>query len=262
MDFQVLHLICSILPFTAVAPVMRVIFAPMFPHRVTSWPRMIWVNGVGIPGLIFLPGLVDDTGQKIAESLSGDPSLIVGEALTVGGALVAQKSILSWQSRASAEVASVGEVVEAQPAKRRGLSDPEGEAELAERHDAVLRAWLAADMAGDERMLELVESASELSRTPGAPEYRRAVELLEDHWADDLDNRIGEATLGSASELSEAPGTPGHGTFGQGWYDVGDPHTPKMCVRPDHEHPTDDARRRCAITRDVAAYHRMRNEDG
>src|SRR5699024_2323234 len=75
-----------------------------------------------------------------------------------------------------------------------GLRDPEGEAELAERHDAGLKAWIASGSAGGERMIELVESASHWSQAPLSPEYRRAIELLEDHWENDLDNRIDEAT--------------------------------------------------------------------
>src|SRR5699024_11291330 len=102
-----------------------------------------------------------------------------------------------------------------------GLRDPEGEAELAERHDAVLKAWIASAAAGGERMIELVASASRWSQAPLSPEYRRAVELLEDHWENDLDNRINEAT-DTPPEVRTPGEDPGIGTFGADWHDIGD----------------------------------------
>src|SRR5699024_11133281 len=182
-----------------------------------------------LPVLVFLPGFAFASFVMVSGEFAGG-SEAVFETLSVLGLLSAQGTTLRVQERytdsAFARVESKPMMSGvALPAHRArlvgspGLRDPEGEAELAERHDAVLKAWIASGSAGGERMIELVESASHWSQAPLSPEYRRAIELLEDHWENDLDNRIDEAT-DPPPEVGTPGEDPGSGTLGADWYDI------------------------------------------
>src|SRR5699024_8569087 len=184
-----------------------------------------------LPVLVFLPGVAFDSFVMVGGGFDGG-SEAVFETLSVLGLVSVQGTTLRIQKRYTD---SAFAPVESEPMKSGvalpahrarligspGLRDPWGEAELAERHDAVLKAWIASGSAGGERMIELVESASHWSQAPLSPEYRRAIEMLEDHWENDLDNRINEITA-TPPEVRTPGEDPGIGTFGADWHDIGD----------------------------------------
>ena len=225
-EFQILTAFAEILPLTVAIPVFRVAFSQIArPRGVSSWCDLAFAVAL-MPVLVFLPGVAADSFVMVSGEFDGG-SEAVFETLSVLGLLSAQGTAFRVQKRytdsAFAPVESKPGM--ALPAHRArlvgspGLRDPEGEAELAERHDAVLKAWIASGSAGGERMIELVESASHWSQAPLSPEYRRAIELLEDHWENDLDNRIDEAT-DPPPEVGTPGEDPGIGTFGADWYDI------------------------------------------
>src|SRR5699024_3206862 len=183
-EFQILTAFAEILPLTVVIPVLRATFSQVArPRGVASWRDLAFAVAL-MPVLVFLPGVAADSFVMVSGEFDGG-SEAVFETLSVLGLLSAQGTVLRVQKRytdsAFAPVESKPGM--ALPAHRArlvgspGLRDPEGEAELAERHDAVLKAWIASGSAGGERMIELVESASHWSQAPLSPEYRRAIEL-------------------------------------------------------------------------------------
>ena len=229
-EFQILTAFAEILPLTVAIPVFRVAFSQIArPRGVSSWCDLAFAVAL-MPVLVFLPGVAADSFVMVSGEFDGG-SEAVFETLSVLGLLSAQGTAFRVQKR---HTDSAFAPVESKPMKSGvalpahrarligspGLRDPWCEAELAERHDAVLKAWIASGSAGGERMIELVEFASHWSQAPLSPEYRRAIEMLEDHWENDLDNRINEITA-TPPEIGTPGEDPGIGTFGADWYDIG-----------------------------------------
>ena len=218
-QFEILYLTSGLLPLTVAVPLLRTAIGTVR-QKIASRSDLA-MSVLLIPGVFFFPSLGEtffSAGLDTASEQIGASGMSVLEMLSVLGLATAQGKLIGIQKN------FLTPALGRPRTDRAMLTDPEGEAELAERHDAILRAWIDADMAGGDRMVQLVETASEWGDYPGTPEYRRAIEMLEEYWIDGLDNRINEAIASpkTAPRVRTYGDDPGIGTFGAGWYDTGD----------------------------------------
>lgn len=218
-QFEILYLASGLLPLTVAVPLLRTAIGTVR-QKIASRSALA-MSAFFIPLVFFFPSLGEtafSAGLVSASEQIGESGMSVLEMLSVLGLVSIEGRIIGIQKN------FLTSALGRPRTDRAMLTDPEGEAELAERHDAILRAWIDADMAGGDRMVQLVETASEWGDYPGTPEYRRAVEMLEEYWADDLGNRINEvaASPKTAPRVRAYGDDPGIGTFGAGWCDTGD----------------------------------------
>lgn len=231
-QFEILYLTSGLLPLAVAVPLLRTAIGTVR-QKIASRSALA-MSVLLIPGVFFFPSLGEtffSAGLDTASEQIGASGMSVLEMLSVLGLATAQGKLIgiqgnflnSAQGRPRTKRPMIS-VVGRRRVGRPMLTDPEGEVELASRHDAILRAWIAADMAGGERMVQLIETASEWADHPVTPEYRRAIEMLEEYWAEDLGNRINEvaASPKTAPRVRTYGNDPGIGTFGAGWYDTGD----------------------------------------
>lgn len=218
-QFEILYLTSGLLPLAVAVPLLRTAIGTVR-QKIASRSALA-MSVLLIPGVFFFPSLGEtffSAGLDTASEQVGASGMSVLEMLSALGLVSIEGRIIGIQKNFL--TSALGRPRTDRPM----LTDPEGEVELASRHDAILRAWIAADMAGGERMVQLIETASEWADHPVTPEYRRAIEMLEEYWAEDLGNRINEvaASPKTAPRVRTYGNDPGIGTFGAGWYDTGD----------------------------------------
>lgn len=164
--------------------------------------RNIALASLSLPALALAPGLVEWTFVVSAPDIVDGANVSVGALDVVGAFAVLGFNRSISRTQRSLLAPPINGTLKAEGARAGGrrvndmsaISTPPWLPKLedtAQRHDRVIKEWVAAGSPGGGEFLTLLETASAAAHTERATiAYDNAVTRLEDHWDNDLDRRI------------------------------------------------------------------------
>lgn len=160
--------------------------------------RNIALATLFFPAFILAPEFLEGTVSGAAGEIVSETSIPASSIDVLGMFAIVgiQASLVRTQKRIVAFRPDVGFIKDHPPMGQASEMKPmwlHSLPEIAQRHDRVLREWIAARTTGDAELLKLIEVASFHAQDGEATmNYHNAVRQLEDYWDNGLDQRIEE----------------------------------------------------------------------